>query len=139
MDRAAAGEIPDCDGLPAGELMENRWNDADAGRCLGDVAQRIYSSRLIGRDPALVLHGGGNTSVKVSEPDIFGTAQDLLYVKGSGFDLQSMTADGFAPVRVSHLTKLARLDQLTDLEMARQLRLAMTEPQAPALSVEAIL
>jgi rhamnose utilization protein RhaD (predicted bifunctional aldolase and dehydrogenase)/NAD(P)-dependent dehydrogenase (short-subunit alcohol dehydrogenase family) len=121
------------------ELMENRWNDADADGCLGDVAQRVYTSRLIGGDPALVLHGGGNTSVKVRQPDIFGTEENLLYVKGSGFDLHSITADGFAPVRVSQLTKLARLDQLTDLEMARQLRLAMAEPQAPAPSVEAIL
>jgi rhamnose utilization protein RhaD (predicted bifunctional aldolase and dehydrogenase)/NAD(P)-dependent dehydrogenase (short-subunit alcohol dehydrogenase family) len=119
--------------------MQNRWNDADADACIGDLAQRIYTSRLIGRDPALVLHGGGNTSVKVRKPDIFGTAEELLYVKGSGFDLHSITAAGFAPVRISHLARLARLDRLTDLEMARQLRLAMAEPEAPAPSVEAIL
>jgi rhamnose utilization protein RhaD (predicted bifunctional aldolase and dehydrogenase)/NAD(P)-dependent dehydrogenase (short-subunit alcohol dehydrogenase family) len=119
--------------------MENRWNDADADGCVGDVAQRVYTSRLIGRDPALVLHGGGNTSVKITEPDIFGTAQDLLYVKGSGFDLHSITPEGFAPVLVSRLARLARLDQLTDLEMARQLRLATAEPKAPSPSVEAIL
>jgi rhamnose utilization protein RhaD (predicted bifunctional aldolase and dehydrogenase)/NAD(P)-dependent dehydrogenase (short-subunit alcohol dehydrogenase family) len=119
--------------------MDNRWDAAEAARHAGDLGQRVYSSRLIGLDPALVLHGGGNTSVKLAGQDIFGAAQDLLYVKGSGFDLQDIGPAGFAPVRTSHLVALSELDRLSDLEMARQLRLATVDPAAPAPSVEAIL
>jgi rhamnose utilization protein RhaD (predicted bifunctional aldolase and dehydrogenase)/NAD(P)-dependent dehydrogenase (short-subunit alcohol dehydrogenase family) len=119
--------------------MENRWDAAEAARHAGDIEQRIYSSRLIGQDPALVLHGGGNTSVKITAKDVFGADQDLLYIKGSGFDLQAITAAGFAPVRTNHLVALSGLEHLSDLEMARQLRLATVEPAAPSPSVEAIL
>ncbi|HEY7147599.1 MAG TPA: bifunctional aldolase/short-chain dehydrogenase [Streptosporangiaceae bacterium] len=119
--------------------MENRWDDAEAARHPGDLGQRVYSSRLIGADPALVLYGGGNTSVKISETGLLGPAGDVLYVKGSGFGLDGITEAGFAPVRASHLIALSELDQLSDLEMARQLRLATLEPAAPAPSVEAIL
>lgn len=119
--------------------MRNRWDDKDAADFDSDLARRVYTSHLIGQDPALVLHGGGNTSVKISQPDIFGEAEHLLFVKGSGFDLHSITAAGFSPVRVTHLARLAGLGQLSDLEMARQLRLATVEPAAPAPSVEAIL
>jgi rhamnose utilization protein RhaD (predicted bifunctional aldolase and dehydrogenase)/NAD(P)-dependent dehydrogenase (short-subunit alcohol dehydrogenase family) len=119
--------------------MQNRWDAAEAARYPGDIGQRVYSSRLIGSDPALVLYGGGNTSVKVAETDIFGAAEDLLYVKGSGFDLRDIPQAGFAPVRTSQLVALSRLERLSDIEMARQLRLATIEPAAPAPSVEAIL
>jgi rhamnose utilization protein RhaD (predicted bifunctional aldolase and dehydrogenase)/NAD(P)-dependent dehydrogenase (short-subunit alcohol dehydrogenase family) len=85
------------------------------------------------------MHGGGNTSVKLSEPDRFDRPVDVLYVKGSGSDLASVTADGFAPVRLAHLLELAALPELSDASMAEQLRLACTRADAPAPSVEAIL
>jgi rhamnose utilization protein RhaD (predicted bifunctional aldolase and dehydrogenase)/NAD(P)-dependent dehydrogenase (short-subunit alcohol dehydrogenase family) len=119
--------------------MENRWDAADAARHAGDIEQRIYSSRLIGQDQALVLHGGGNTSVKITAKDVFGADEDLLYIKGSGFDLQAISAAGFASVRTRHLVALSGLEHLSDIEMARQLRLASVDPAAPAPSVEAIL
>jgi rhamnose utilization protein RhaD (predicted bifunctional aldolase and dehydrogenase)/NAD(P)-dependent dehydrogenase (short-subunit alcohol dehydrogenase family) len=87
----------------------------------------------------LVLHGGGNTSVKIREKNLFGEEEEILYVKGSGWNLETMEPAGFSPARLAPLLKLARLDALTDVEMARQLRLALTDPAAPDPSVEAIL
>ncbi len=119
--------------------MDSRWDAARAAEHAGDLAQRVYSSRLIGQDRSLVLYGGGNTSVKIRAANLLGQEEDLLYVKGTGFNLDTITEDGFAPVRLEHLTALAGLARLPDVEMARQLRLATVEPTAPAPSVEAIL
>ena len=119
--------------------MKSLWNDADAARFGSDLEQRVYTSRLLGNDPTLVLHGGGNTSVKATERDLFGDEVELLYVKGSGWDLATIETAGFAPVRMDVLLKLARLDALSDAEMARELRSATVDPSAPAPSVEAIL
>ncbi len=119
--------------------MQNQWNDQDAARFTSALEQRVYSSRLQGADPALVLHGGGNTSVKVVEKNLFGQDETILYVKGSGWDLATIEAAGFAPCRLDHLLKLAALEQLSDTDMARELQLSMTNPAAPAPSVEAIL
>src|SRR5204862_5621664 len=88
---------------------------------------------------ALVMHGGGNTSVKTTETDLFGRPVDLVYVKGSGSDLATVTERGFAPVRLDHLLALAELDELSDIEMSEQLRLGTIRADAPAPSVEAIL
>jgi rhamnose utilization protein RhaD (predicted bifunctional aldolase and dehydrogenase)/NAD(P)-dependent dehydrogenase (short-subunit alcohol dehydrogenase family) len=122
--------------------MQNRWNPQDAAQHTNLLAQRVYTSRLLGADPALVLHGGGNTSVKVAEKNIFGEDEDILYVKGSGWDLATIEAPGFSPCRLQHLLKLATLERLSDTDMARELQLSMTRPvgaSAPAPSVEAIL
>jgi rhamnose utilization protein RhaD (predicted bifunctional aldolase and dehydrogenase)/NAD(P)-dependent dehydrogenase (short-subunit alcohol dehydrogenase family) len=119
--------------------MKSLWNDTEAKQFKTDLEQRVYSSRLLGRDPSLVLHGGGNTSVKVTEKNLLGEAVALLYVKGSGWDLATMEAAGFAPVRMDHLLKLAGLEHLSDSDMARELRIATVNPAAPAPSVEAIL
>ncbi len=119
--------------------MDSRWDAARASELAGDLAQRVYSSRLIGQDRSLVLYGGGNTSVKIRVANLLGQEEDLLYVKGTGFNLDTITEDGFAPVRLEHLNALAALADLPDVEMARQLRLATVEPSAPAPSVEAIL
>jgi rhamnose utilization protein RhaD (predicted bifunctional aldolase and dehydrogenase)/NAD(P)-dependent dehydrogenase (short-subunit alcohol dehydrogenase family) len=119
--------------------MQSLWNDAEAAEYKTEIAQRVYSSRLIGREPLLVLHGGGNTSVKVTEPDVFGEPTDLLYVKGSGWDLATIDAAGFAPVRLDYLLRLSRLPQLSDSQMAQELRIATMRANAPAPSVETIL
>jgi rhamnose utilization protein RhaD (predicted bifunctional aldolase and dehydrogenase)/NAD(P)-dependent dehydrogenase (short-subunit alcohol dehydrogenase family) len=100
---------------------------------------RVYSSRLLGADPSLVLHGGGNTSVKIRERNVFGDEEERLYIKGSGWDLATIERRGFAPVRMQHLLRLATLERLTDLEMANELRVATVDPSAPAPSVESIL
>ncbi|MEO8450475.1 MAG: bifunctional aldolase/short-chain dehydrogenase [Gemmatimonadota bacterium] len=120
--------------------MKSLWNDAEAESCGGDpLALRVYTSRLLGRDPALVLHGGGNTSVKASAKNLFGDSEDLLYVKGSGWDLATIEGRGFAPVKMDVLLRMAELDVLTDTDMVRAQRAAMTDPGAPTPSVEAIL
>src|ERR1051326_4593768 len=94
--------------------MQSQWNDSDAAAYVGPLAQRVYTSRLLGRDRSLVLHGGGNTSVKIRERDVFGEDQDILYVKGSGWDLETIEAAGFAPLRLDRVVRLVRLETLSD-------------------------
>ena len=120
--------------------MKNNWDQKFAGRYKNDLlAQRVYSSRILGNEEDLVLHGGGNTSVKILETNIFGEKEEILYVKGSGWDLSTIEKEGFAPVRLDALKKLAQLDHLTDVDMVKYQRMAMTNPSAPNPSVEAIL
>lgn len=119
--------------------MENRWRDADAALHTTPLAQRVYTSRLLGADPALVLHGGGNTSVKDAVPNLYGEPEDILYIKGSGHDLGTIAATGFAPVRLQALQRMAELPELSDAAMVNAMRTAMTDASAPTPSVEAIL
>ena len=121
--------------------MQSRWSDDEAARWAekGMLGPRVYTSRLLGSDPSLVLHGGGNTSVKLRERNVLGEEEDILYVKGSGWDLATIEPAGFAPVRMPRLLGLARLDALSDTQMASELRSNMTDAAAPAPSVEAIL
>ena len=121
-------------------LMQSLWNDTEAATFGTDLlGQRVYTSRLLGRNPALVLHGGGNTSVKVTEKDFFGDVVDLCYVKGSGWDLGTIKREGFSPVRQDALVKMSKLAAMSDEDMVLQQRAAMTNPNAPAASIEAIL
>lgn len=119
--------------------MKSLWCDEQAQQHPSPLAQRVYTSRLLGQEPALVLHGGGNTSVKDTVADFFGEPQSLLYVKGSGWDLATIEAAGFAPVKMDTLLKMAALDALSDQDMVKYQRAAMTDPSAPNPSVEAIL
>lgn len=120
--------------------MKSNWKEATAKKLKGDLLQlRVYTSRLLGNNEDLVMHGGGNTSVKIREKNIFGEEEDILYVKGSGWDLGTIEAAGFAPVKLKALHQLADLDKLTDVEMVKYQRMAMTNPSAPNPSVEAIL
>ena len=119
--------------------MDSRWRDKDAAACEDELSLRVYSSRLLGQDPSLVLHGGGNTSVKLRERDLYGDEIDVLYVKGSGWDLATIEQGGFAPVRLQPLLKLAQLPQLSDSDMVREQKSQMIRPDAPSPSVEAIL
>jgi rhamnose utilization protein RhaD (predicted bifunctional aldolase and dehydrogenase)/NAD(P)-dependent dehydrogenase (short-subunit alcohol dehydrogenase family) len=120
--------------------MKSLWNEAQAVKYQSDpLTLRVYTSRLLGQDSTLVLHGGGNTSVKIDATNRFGETEALLYVKGSGWDLATIETAGFAPVKLAVLQKMAQLEQLTDAEMVKLQRAAMTEPNAPNPSVEAIL
>ncbi|MBI4190765.1 MAG: bifunctional aldolase/short-chain dehydrogenase [Betaproteobacteria bacterium] len=119
--------------------MQSLWNDREAAGYQSDLAQRVYTSRLLGCDKSLVLYGGGNTSVKIRERNLVGDDEDILYVKGSGWDLEFIEEAGFAPVRVAHLLKLAQLKALSDPQIVNELVTHMTRAAAPAPSVEAIL
>ena len=119
--------------------MKSLWNDQEASGYEGVLGQRVYTSRLLGRDPSLVLHGGGNTSVKIQETNVLGETEEILYVKGSGWDLATIEVAGFSPVRMARLLGLARLEALSDTQMASELKSNMTNAAAPAPSVEAIL
>ena len=119
--------------------MHSLWDDKEAAQCRGDLDLRVYSSRLLGRDKTLVLHGGGNTSVKLVEKNLFGEDENVLYIKGSGWDLETIEAAGFAPVQLDYLQRLAQLDALSDTQMVDQLATHMRKASAPAPSVETIL
>lgn len=120
--------------------MNSLWDSEEAKKYSHDPLQlRVYTSRLLGRESSLVLHGGGNTSVKAYAKDIFGDEIETLYVKGSGWDLATIEAAGFAPVRLDVLKRMAELERMTDSEMVSAQRVAMLDPAAPNPSVEAIL
>jgi len=126
--------------------MESLYDAAEAERQRAqyatwgaDLADRVYTSRLLGRDAALVLHGGGNTSVKSRAREVDGRAVDVLWVKGSGWDLGSIEPQGFSQCRLDPLRAYCHLSALTDEAMVAALRSQMLDPSGPTPSVEALL
>ena len=124
--------------------MENLWNDNDAARYANDaktagqpeaLGLRVYTSRIIGKVADLVLHGGGNTSVKVTDND--GNA--IMHVKGSGWDLETIEAPGLPAVKLAPLHAARKEKKLSDPEMVALLRSNLLDPSAPNPSVEALL
>lgn len=109
---------------------------ADAG---ADVAIRVYSTRLLGRDPSLVLHGGGNTSVKTTIADFDGRPVEVLCVKGSGWDMATIRPPGLPAVRMDALIQISRMETLSDEDLVRLQRRALIDPAAPNPSIEAVL
>jgi rhamnose utilization protein RhaD (predicted bifunctional aldolase and dehydrogenase)/NAD(P)-dependent dehydrogenase (short-subunit alcohol dehydrogenase family) len=104
-----------------------------------DLAYRIYTSRLIGSDNNLVLHGGGNTSVKLRQKNVFGDEQVLLYVKGSGVDLATIGPEGFAGLDLSSLRKLKSLDTISDENFENQMKINKINWLSADPSVEVLL
>ncbi len=128
--------------------MDSRWSDADAERAVErytkqgvglDLALRTYTTRLLGADPRLVIHGGGNTSVKTVMPTLTGERVEVLCVKGSGWDMASIEPQGLPAVRLDALRPLAELDALGDEEMVSAQRGALIDANAPNPSVETLL
>ena len=117
--------------------MQSRWSDADAPRDLLDL--RVYSSRLLGAEPSLVLWGGGNTSVKRSERDFRGDTVEVLRVKGSGSDLKTIERKHFAGVRLDDVRVLRAVEALSDEAMVDYLRHALLDPDDPRPSIETLL
>ncbi len=97
--------------------MQSLWNDEDAARCADELQLRAYTSRLLGRERTLVLHGGGNTSVKLVQRNRFGEDEARLYVKGSGADLAQVTPADFTPVRLQDVRRLIDLEALDNAEL----------------------
>jgi len=114
--------------------MNSLWNDGDAARLNNELALRAYTSRLLGGEKALVMYGGGNTSVKLHE-----NGEDILYVKGSGADLAHVTEKDFAPVRLAAVRPLIERDAMSNAEMGAHFRAALTDPNSPRPSIETIL
>jgi rhamnose utilization protein RhaD (predicted bifunctional aldolase and dehydrogenase) len=114
--------------------MKSLWDEKDAARCASELALRAYTSRLLGRERALVLYGGGNTSVKVGKGE-----EEILYVKGSGRDLAQATERDFAPVRLEPVRRLIEREALDDQDMMEAFRAALKDPAAPRPSIETIL
>jgi rhamnose utilization protein RhaD (predicted bifunctional aldolase and dehydrogenase)/NAD(P)-dependent dehydrogenase (short-subunit alcohol dehydrogenase family) len=119
--------------------MKSLWSDVEAAQFGGPLGPRVYTSRLLGRDKSLVLHGGGNTSVKLRERNLFGEDEDVLYVKGSGWDLETIEPAGFTPVALGYVRRLAGLRSLPDSQMVNELNTHMLRAGAPSPSVETIL
>src|SRR5438445_313116 len=112
-----------------------RWNEAEAGK--SDIEQLVFLSNLIGSDPSLVQPGGGNTSVKLKEPDLFGCETHSLVVKGSGTDLRTVGPAGFTHLYLDRLSLLRQKDSLSDEEMMALMRACMLFPDRdPVPSVE---
>ena len=110
--------------------MKSLWSDKEAQKFKSDLELRVYTSNLLGKSSYLVLHGGGNTSVKID---------DTLYVKGSGWDLVSIKKEGFSPVNLKTLQDMVKLESLSDTQMVKSQKEAMSDKSAPNPSVEAIL
>ena len=128
--------------------MKSRWSDAEAKAFIDryadkgvaeDLALRVYTSRLLGQDPALVQHGGGNTSLKTTAPDSLGRPVKVLCVKGSGWDLGDIEPPGLPACRLEPLLELRRLNSLSDEAMVSAQRTSLMDPRAPNPSVEALL
>ena len=128
--------------------MKSRWNDQEFETVVEgyvkaglnrDLAIRTYTTRLLGGDPELVLHGGGNTSVKTVFTDGDGGSLPVLCVKGSGWDMGTIEPEGLPAMRLSETAALARHEKLTDVDMVRQQRRLLIDPASPNPSVEAIL
>lgn len=120
-------------------MIRDCWSEADAAAFPGAVGELVYGSRLIGADPALVLHGGGNTSVKSVVEDVTGTPVEVLHIKGSGWDLATIEPAGFAPLRLDRLRELLTVPVLSDRQMMNELRCACLDSAAPDPSVETLL
>ena len=122
------------------------FNDADIKELMNErpaisreMAERVYTSRLIGSRPEWVLHGGGNTSLKMTVPDLFGQDREVLLVKASGVDMATIDAGDFTALDLAALKRLRQLDRLNDDEMDNQLKINKLRADAPDPSVEALL
>jgi rhamnose utilization protein RhaD (predicted bifunctional aldolase and dehydrogenase)/NAD(P)-dependent dehydrogenase (short-subunit alcohol dehydrogenase family) len=128
--------------------MNNLWDDRDAEAMVSayavkgvnrDLALRVYTTRLLGGDPRLVLHGGGNTSVKTEVVDLVGEAFAVLCVKGSGWDMGIIEPAGLPAVKLTPLLKARKRDRLSDKDMVTLQRANLIDPDAPNPSVETLL
>src|SRR5580698_4139763 len=128
--------------------MQSRWNDAEAQEFVtryapkgvnADLAVRTYTTRLLGSDPKMVLHGGGNTSVKTTIKDQLGEDVEVICIKGSGWDMGSIEPAGLPAVRLEPLRKLRTLAKLSDEDMVNFQRINLLDSGSPNPSVETLL
>lgn len=127
--------------------MDFRWSDAEAEQFLSqfasewgeDLALRTYTSRLLGSEKALVLHGGGNTSVKGDHVNVVGEQVSALYMKASGFDLAVIEPAGHPGLDLRNLHKLRSVSDFSDEEMVREIRTHLLDYRSPTPSIETLV
>lgn len=127
--------------------MQSRWSDAEAAKFVEryapqwgeDLALRTYTSRLLGSEPELALHGGGNTSVKTSRTNVVGERISAIFVKASGFDMASIEPEGHSGVRLDYLQKLRAVRHLPDGEMVNELRTHLLDSRSATPSIETLV
>ncbi|HMH65438.1 MAG TPA: SDR family NAD(P)-dependent oxidoreductase, partial [Rhizomicrobium sp.] len=128
--------------------MQSGWSDKDAQDFVTryapkgvneDLALRTYTTRLLGSDPKMVLHGGGNTSVKTTVKDQLGEDVEVICIKGSGWDMGVIEPVGLPAVRLAPLHKLRKLDRLSDEDMVNYQRINLLDSTSPNPSVETLL
>jgi len=128
--------------------MKNLWSDKEARSYVrryakqgvnADLALRVYTTQLLGGEPKLVLHGGGNTSVKTTTPNFMGVETDVLCVKGSGWDMGDIEPPGLPAVRLEPLQQMIKLRSLSDEDMVNAQRLNLLDATSPNPSVETLL
>ena len=128
--------------------MKSRWSDSKATEQVDrltdagvdeELALRVYTTRLLGQDPKLVLHGGGNTSIKSLDTDVVGEEHHVLRVKGSGWDMAYIEPEGLPAVKLDPLLKLRCLTALSDEEMVNFERSNLIDSSAPTPSIETLL
>ena len=129
-------------------MFKNNWNKQNEKQfvnALGkseydvDLGSRVYTSRLIGSVPDLVMHGGGNTSCKTRKKNIFNENIDVICVKGSGWDLETIESEGLPPIKLAPLLELRKLKKLSDEDMVNQQRSNLLKSTSPNPSVETLL
>ena len=128
--------------------MKNLWNKSESLKYIkhykkynvsNDLALRIYTTHLLGGEKKLVLHGGGNTSVKTNYKNIFGEINKVIYVKGSGWDMSNLTHEGMPGLNINPLLKTLSLKKLNDENMVNYLRSNLIDSKSPNPSVETLL
>ena len=128
--------------------MRNLWSDSEAEAAVArhaedgigeDLALRAYTARLLGREPGLVLHGGGNSSVKTRAANLWGEVVEALCVKASGRDMATIQPDGHPALDLAALRRAAALDTLDEVAMVALLRASLLDPAGPGPSVETLL
>ena len=129
-------------------MYKNFWNEQSEQQFINplgkseygvDLGSRVYTSRLIGSVPDLVMHGGGNTSCKTKIKNIFNEYIDVICVKGSGWDLETIEAEGLPAIKLSPLLELRKLKNLSDEDMVNQQRSNLLKSTSPNPSVETLL
>ena len=128
--------------------MKNNWNNIDAKNYIKkykekniseDLALRIYTTHLLGKNKELVLHGGGNTSLKTTTKNIFNENIDVMHIKGSGWDMGIIDYPGLPAVELKPLLKTKKLSKLNDFDMVNLQRKSLLDSKSPNPSVETLL
>ncbi|MBF0344655.1 MAG: bifunctional aldolase/short-chain dehydrogenase [Nitrospirae bacterium] len=118
--------------------MENKWNDTELP-ATDDLAQRIYTSRLLGVERQLIMHGGGNASVKTTHTNILGDCRAVIYVKASGADMAVVGQEGYVGLELDYLKRLSTLDNLSDEDMINEIRTHVLDYRCPNPSLETLM